>query len=268
MLSFYMLVSGEWNMPFLISLIIIAFLYGGILKRFTKIKIHHRQPIIFFLGLAFVYVTMGSPLSTISHLSFSFHMIFMSIHYFIIPPFLLLGIPNHLFQQIQKYASVRKISRFLIPPKAALYAFAILFFMYHLQFVLDVFSQHPHIHTGYLSALLLLSFSMWWPIISPDPKHQFGKTGKKSYAFMSGLLLMPACSFFILNGLVGEMGNLPLHSQLSVTLCLPSNDYPADLLPYRIDQIAAGIVMLLLHKIGLMISIHHGNKIHEHSIFS
>lgn len=252
MLSMYMLVSGEWNVPFLIGLIFIACLYGGLIKRFTIIKLYHRQPILFLLGLMLVYLTMGSPLSTISHLSFSFHMFFMSIHYFIIPPLLLLGIPYPFLQQIQKKPYINKL---LPPTHVALYSFALLFFAYHLQMTLQIFSQYPSLHTSYMLLLFYLSFPMWSPLLTPK---QYNKKGKGSYAFKSGLLIMPACFFFIFAGILGGIGGLPLHTELNAALCLPSDFTPSDLLSFpfnsRLDQSAAGILMLGMHKLGLMIT--------------
>ena len=252
MLSMYMLVSGEWNMSFLIGLMIIACLYGSLLSRFTAIKLYHKQPIFFFTGLLLVYVTMGSPLSTISHLSFSFHMFFMSIHYFIIPPLLLLGIPYPFFQQMDKKPWIKKLC---FPSNIALYTFALLFFSYHLQITLNLFSQYPTIHTSYMVLMFYLSFIIWWPLLSP---HQYSKVGKKAYAFKSSLLIMPACFFFIFSGILGGIGSLPLHTELNATLCLPSNFSPSDLLPFpfnsRIDQSAAGILMIGMHKFGMVIT--------------
>lgn len=255
MLSMYMLISGEWNISFLICLIIVACLYGSLLSRFTAIKFYHRQPVLFLIGLLLVYVTMGSPLATLSHLSFSFHMFFMSIHYFIIPPLLLLGMSYSLLQQLQKKC---RINQLCFPPNIALYAFALLLFAYHLQIILNIFSEYPLIHTSYMLLLFYLSFIVWWPLLSSQ---QYNKEEKKSYAFKSSLLIMPACFFFIFSGILGGISSLPLHTELNATLCFSSNFSPSDLLPFpfnsRIDQSAAGILMLGMHRLGLKITTPH-----------
>lgn len=264
MLAVYRLVAQDWNFPFLLILIGVALVFGVLTGRFTNIKLHSKQPILFLLGLTLVYFTMGSPLSAISHLSFSTHMIFMSIHYFIIPPLLLLGIPYSLFIQIENIPWIRWVENLFFPPTFALYTFALLFFMYHLSPILQAFSQYPLFHTIYMLLLLYLSFSIYWPVASPDPNQRLDVKGRKDYAVKSGLLLMPACSYFILMGLLGGMFSLPAHFKISATLCLPSNFDLTELLSFsinsRIDQIVAGILMLGIHKLGLLITLHHVNK--------
>jgi putative membrane protein len=145
-------------------------------------------------------------------------------------------------------------SKLFCSPLFALFAFAILFFIYHLQMTLQMFSQYPLIHTGYMLLLFYLSFLMWWPLLSPQYKR------KKNYAFKSSLLIMPACFYFIIAGVLGGISGLPLHTELNATLCLPSDYTPADLLPFpfnsRMDQLMAGILMMGMHKLGQSITLH------------
>ncbi|WP_369293410.1 cytochrome c oxidase assembly protein, partial [Alkalihalophilus pseudofirmus] len=54
---------------------------------------YHRQPFLFFSSLILFYLTTGSPFAALSHLTFSSHMVQMSILFFIFPPLFLLGIP-------------------------------------------------------------------------------------------------------------------------------------------------------------------------------
>lgn len=255
-----------WNTPLLAAILCTAAFYVWIVKYFTNIKLSGKQPLFFFLGLGLLYITTGSPLSAISHLSFSLHMIQMSILFFIIPPILLLGIPSLLIQQIREISVMKKISKLFLPPMMALIAFAILFLVYHFPIVLKVFSQNPFIHNGYIILLFILSYSMWWPIAALDPKQQFMKGGKKRYAFLSGLILMPACFLFILNALTGGMNN-PFLTEISANLCMPSQSSFFAFLPSsfntKFDQLMAGILMVGIHKLGLILTSHLGNKIQE-----
>ncbi len=72
----------EWNIPILMAAAIIAVLYIILLKQTTEFTILQKQPLIFLLTLGLFVLVVGSPLSTISHLSFSLHMIQMSILFF------------------------------------------------------------------------------------------------------------------------------------------------------------------------------------------
>jgi len=229
----------EWNFTLLFILAIIAILYALLLKYFTNVKIYHLRPILFFISLSLFFLMIGSPLSVISHLSFSFHMIQMSILYFIVPPLFLLGIPERLIRW-----------NFIFFASFALVSFAVLFFLYHMPFVLQTLYQFSLLHKGYTALLFILAVFMWWPIVMRR---------NKRFALISGLLLTPACLLFIVNGIMGGISN-PFLQGLALNLCLPEHIDVGNLLPIsinpRIDQVAGGTVMMGLHKFGLMFITH------------
>ncbi|WP_102346044.1 cytochrome c oxidase assembly protein [Bacillus sp. Marseille-P3661] len=253
------LLNGQlmWNTPLLVGMIGIAVIYSLFVHRFTEIKLYQKQPLFFYLSLGLLCVSIGSPLTTISHLSFSLHMIQMSILYFIIPPILLIGTPSNLFQRIRETPIANVVSKWFLSPRIALFVFAILFFMYHLPVVLNVFSQNSFLHNGYIFVLLILSFSMWWPIVSPDPRQRFKKEEKNRFAFLSGVLLMPACLLFVFSALIDGSNN-PFLTQLTAHLCIPSQSqsFSLNILPTpfntKYDQAIAGFIILGIHKISLM----------------
>ncbi|WP_406603749.1 cytochrome c oxidase assembly protein [Neobacillus rhizosphaerae] len=142
------------------------FIYD-IQKRYSELTLLHKQPLLFLLSLALLILTTGSPLATLSHLSFSLHMIQMSILFFIIPPLLLLGTPELVFQRFVKIPLIHNMKILCYRPLISLCIFAILFFMYHIPFILTIFSENPTIHNGYLLLLFFLSFSIWRPIVKP-----------------------------------------------------------------------------------------------------
>jgi cytochrome c oxidase assembly factor CtaG len=259
-----------WNTPLLACLICIAVLYVVLVLSFTKIKLHQKQPLLFFLSLSIMYVIFGSPFETISHLSYSLHMLQMSILYFIIPPLFLLGIPDSFLQQVRQLSIFARVSKFFLPPIAALYAFGAMFLMYHFPVVLTTLSQNSFVHNGYLFVLFVLSFRMWGPIASPDSKKYGSKAQNKRYLFLSGLVLMPACLLFILTAFIGGMNN-PLLTQLTANLCIsPSQLSSLNILPSpfntRLDQLFAGILMLGMHKFGLTLTVRLGKKMNRGNV--
>lgn len=258
------LVDLTWNKPLLLCVIGIAVLYALFVNRLKDIKMYHKQPLFFFLSLGLLYLTIGSPLTMISHLSFSLHMIQMSILYFIVPPIFLLGIPSQLFQRILKTPIANKIiSKRFLAPKLSLVVFAVLFLMYHLPAVLTVFTQNSLAHNGYICLLLILSFSMWWPIVSPDPQQRLCDGQKKRYVFLSGVLLMPACLLFVFSALLDGANN-PFLTQITALLCMPSQSISIHILPppfnTKYDQAMAGFIMLGIHKMSLMAAIRLGTE--------
>lgn len=262
---FELLLAGQlsWNLPLLAGLFCLIMLYAFLVKRVTNIKLNHVQPFLFFIGLVLLYLAIGTPLSTISHLSFSLHMLQMSILYFMVPPMLLLGLPYNIFKLMHKSPLVKGISKLFPPPRVVLIIFAVFFTSYHLPGVLNVVTQSTLIQNSYLLLLFLSSFGMWWPIASPDPKQRFRKARMKRYAFQSGLILMPACLLFILNAFLGGLNN-PFLTQITAHLCTPSQASSLNLLPSpfntKFDQLMAGTLMLGMHKFSIMFSFRFGNN--------
>lgn len=254
------LLQGQlaWSTSWLAGLICIVFLYLYLFIRCTRPNRYKWQPLLFFLGVGLLYVTIGSPFSSISHLSFSLHMIQMSILYFIIPPLILLGIPDQLSQQLANMPKINSITNSLPRPRKVLYGFAVLFLIYHLPVVLNIVAQKTYLQNGYLFLLFILSFGMWWPIASPDPKQRLRHDRMKHYAFLSGMVLMPACVLFILTAFLNS-GNNPFLTQLTVHLCIPPAQSDSfQLLPppfnTKFDQMMAGFFMLGLHKFALVMT--------------
>lgn len=247
-----------WNIPLLGFFFCIFCLYGFLSKRKSISSFLSLQPLLFIIGLTLLYVMIGSPLTPISHLSFSFHMIQMSVLYFIIPPLLLLGIPESLYDKINHLTNFKKVKIKWIPPNLALYMFAGLFLLYHLPIVLQLLSQHAALQSSYIYLLFSLSFSMWWPIASPKVKQRLSTKQKKQYTFLSGWLIMPACLLFIITAFV-DGGNNPFIAELTVHLCMPADSNTFTVLPppfnTKYDQITAGICMMGLHKLGLMMTL-------------
>lgn len=252
----------EWSIPWLLGLVCIAVLYIFLVKHFTNIKMNYKQPILLFFCLSLTYLSMGSPVAGISHYSFSLHMIQMSIIYFIIPPLFLLSIPKELFQHLDKYQPL-KVKNLLLSPMVALYTFATFFLMYHLPFVLNILSQSPFMHKSYSILLFILAIRMWWPIATPDLKQDFSKKQRKRYAFLSGIILMPACLIFIANAFMDGMNN-PFVAEITATLCIPSSSHSIEILPFpfntKYDQIAAGLFMMGMHKLGLILTVKLGTR--------
>jgi|SRR5690625_3552407 len=247
-----------WNIPLLIGVFIILFLYVFLLKKTTPEKTPYTHIGLFFSGLCLFSSIIGSPLSALSHLSFSLHMIQMGILYFIVPPLLLLGIPYDMYRLITRLISFKLIRNGLLWAKTFLYIFAVLLFIYHLPIVIQTLSKHVFFQNAYLIVLFVLTFGMWWPIVSPHPKQRLSGKTLKRYVFISGLVITPACLFFIMTAFLNSVEN-PFVSQVTAHLCLPSESNSFSLLPppfnTQYDQFIAGTLMLLLHKLGLMMSV-------------
>ena len=101
----------EWNFLLLVILSVIVFVYSFLLKKYTTRRLGNKQAILFFLSLALLFLIIGTPLAALSHLSFSLHMLQMSLLYFIIPPLILAGIPERLFEKLLKIPIIKRAER-------------------------------------------------------------------------------------------------------------------------------------------------------------
>lgn len=242
-----------WNIPLLILLTSITIGYVLIILRYKPISL--LQSSLFLLGICLLYFSIGSPLLAISYLSFSFHMIQMSILYFIVPPLILLGIPSPIHNRITTIRPVLIVNR-IYKPKLSLILFATLFLMYHLPIFLTFITKYSILQNSFLTVLFLLAFHMWIPIATPHAKQKLSKLKKNKYVFHSGLLITPACLLFIVTALFNNHEN-PLFAEMLIHLCLPPETSSIQLLPppfnTKYDQMMAGVFMMGLHKFGLII---------------
>ena len=253
-----------WNIPLLIGLALFFIVYLYFLKLLPDSTAFHKQTLFLFIALAILYLCIGTPFTQISHLSISLHMLQMSILYFVVPPMLLLGIPYPLYQRVINLSFIKKISRLLLPPMISLILFAILFTSYHLPVVLNFTSQHVFLQNSYSFLMFALSFSMWWPLTTPDHKQRLKGKRMKRYALCSGLILMPACLLLILNVFFSQIHN-PFLAQITAHICIPLETSSIDILPpffnSKLDQFIAGILMLLIHKFSIMTFIRMGSRL-------
>jgi putative membrane protein len=167
----------------------------------------------------------------------------MSILYFLVPPLLLLGIPSKWF--------IQNTGR--LPPLIALITFSALFLLYHLPFFIHFLFGRPDIHVIFKLGLFVFALLMWQPIANNKLK---SAEKAKRYALLSGILLMPACLLFIVNGIINtEDGLGPFQTYRSLQLCI-SPEQMELIFPYQLkyDEIIGGITMLGLHKGSIVLT--------------
>ena len=250
-MSFQLLLADRWtwNIPLLVAVLLLALLYAIYVTRVLNSSLISIRPLLFISGMGLFYALTGTPLNPISQLSFSLHMIQMSLLYFIVPPLFLIGIQS-------PYSC--KSSRLSM---LSLSAFACLFFLYHLPLVLQLFAQHATYQALYSKLLLCFAFGMWLPLTLPNQSNQ------KKFIFLSSILITPACLLFIFSAFSSTDSN-PFIAQLTAHLCLPSGN--SGLLPPPFntgyDQVIAGGLMIFIHKISITICLKLAAKLKSNKI--
>ncbi|CAH0117964.1 MULTISPECIES: cytochrome c oxidase assembly factor CtaG [unclassified Paenibacillus] len=201
----YFSFSDLWSPLFLGFMLLATIAYlmavGPMRHRFADSdKISLAKKISFVTGMVLLYVAQGGPISFLSHMMFSFHMVAMALSYIIAPPLLLMGTPAWLWRAILKYNPLRKFG-FLMNPIFAAVLFNVLFSLYHVPAVHDYVMLNFTVHRLYYIALFITSMMMWWPLLCPVPEwNNMSDVKKMGYIFLNSVLITPACGLIIFAG--------------------------------------------------------------------
>lgn len=202
-----------------------------------------RKMVSFILGLAIFYLASGSPLHVIGHFfMFSVHMLTMAMLYFVVPPLILYGLTDEMYEWLLRWKPVRRLYEFFSRHTViSLITFNIILTLYHLPFIFDPFKSNGWLGTFVHTLLFLAALANWMPISPAGPLNKLHSEGKKIiYLFADSLALTPACLFVIFSGreLYDAYADVP---QL------------VSWLPTLADQQLGGIIMMLTQHIVYMV---------------
>jgi putative membrane protein len=221
---------ANWSPFYLLALmLILAAYYLIVLKHYRRFeggtRGTNKQIAFFTMGIVLLYVVKGSPLDLLGHITFYAHMIQMAALYLIIPPFLILGMPNWLWRSVLNKPVIKPIFAFMTKPLIALVLFNGFFSFYHIPLIFDVVKTDMWLHAAYTSMLFVFAIAMWWPLLNVLPEHQTLSGLKKvGYIFADGVLITPACALII-------FANTPHYATFSdpqawaqaLELCVPAS---------------------------------------------
>jgi putative membrane protein len=88
----------------------------------------------------------------------------------VVPPMLLLGLPDWMLRPVMLNHVARPVARVLTHPVVAYFLFSAVFVAAHLPGVLDRMCQERNLDVFLHLAFLALGMLMWWPILSPLPE--------------------------------------------------------------------------------------------------
>lgn len=255
-----------WSPVFILCTLAVAALYlyvtGPMRHRF-----HNSEPVkiekkaLFLFALFMFYIAKGSPLFLLGHMMFSAHMLSMAIAYLIVPPLVLMSLPEWLIRSLFQLKWLKKISSKVLQPLITLFCFNILFSFYHIPVIHDFVMTNYTIHTLYYIALLIAAFMMWWTIITPLPEmRRLSELQRMAFIFANGVLITPACALIIFAGApLYAVYNDPDVWIQAMGYCLPANttinlsDFGGpeyfSLFSSRDDQQLGGVIMKLLQEI-------------------
>lgn len=193
-----------WSPDVLLLTLLFGVLYflltGPLRSRFANAApVSGRQKALFVLALVFFYTAQGSPVNYYGHqFLFSAHMFQQSLLYFIVPPLVLIALPEWFLQAVFRPPFMKTLLRVFTQPVIAALTFNVLFSFYHIPFIFDAAAEHHGLMTTYHIVLIIAAFMMWWPIVSPMSEvGQLAGLRKVTYIFANGVLITPACALII-----------------------------------------------------------------------
>lgn len=255
-----------WSPYFLIFLIAMTALYFYLIRSAQK-KWNHAQPlttkeiVYFLLGIALVYITLGSPIDVLSHIMFSAHMSQMAILYLLAPIFFIWGIPDWAWDQAVIKGKLSKVFHVFTNPIIALILFNAIFSIYHIPTIFDAVKTNIWLHGIYTTVLFLLALFMWWPLVNTlQEERKLSGLKKFGYLLAASVLLTPACALIIFADTPMYLTYKdPSYWAEAMKLCLPVGVNIADLgitgpdffntMPLLDDQQLGGVLMKIMQEI-------------------
>ncbi|WP_449539885.1 cytochrome c oxidase assembly factor CtaG [Ferdinandcohnia sp. Marseille-Q9671] len=254
-----------WSPYFFLSLLIITVLYFMIVgpwrHRFAQSEPTSIKTKLFFvLGMILLYICKGSPIDLLGHIIFSAHMTQMALLYLVVPPLLIVGLPNWLWRKIINAALIKPIFTFLTKPLIALVMFNGLFSFYHIPLIFDFVKTSMIIHAVTTIVIFIFSLLMWWPLLNKlEEWDTLSGLKKVGYIFADGMLLTPACALIIFS----ETALYATYTEMgawvnALELCVPASMLSGitltgpemfNFMPALEDQRTGGVIMKIIQEI-------------------
>jgi putative membrane protein len=187
-------ILADWSFPWLLTATI--GLCAAVYVR-GWFAIHKTRPLLFpewrlyafLLGMATLWLSIGSPLDGFADVLLSAHMIQHLLLMSAVPPLVLLGAPVVPFLRglprpfvktalgpLFRSQPLLQMGRFLTRPVVAWLAMNITFLLWHSPGAYDYALENEHVHQFEHICFLATSLLFWWPVIRPWParRHNFG----------------------------------------------------------------------------------------------
>ena len=148
-----------------------------------------RKQILFSLGLWTIYLSEGTPIHLMAEVYlFSVHMLQHVLLTMIMPPLILLGLPDWFFTPLLRWRPVRAVARFLVHPVPALLFFNLIYSLWHMPVAYQAILIYHWFHAVQHAILVVTAWMMWWPICSPTKElPRLPEAVQMLYIFVLGL---------------------------------------------------------------------------------
>lgn len=142
-------------------------------------------------AIAIMFLSLNGPIHDLSdNFLFSAHMIQHMLLMLIMPPLLLLGLPEWALSPVLRYRPVLVTGRVLTNPVVAFLIYNVIFAGWHFpqfyNWALEEHNVHIVQHLMFMAAAVI----MWWPVVNPSPElRQVNTPMRLLYLFALGIPL-------------------------------------------------------------------------------
>lgn len=236
------------NPLLLASLIVVYLLYLRIIRKVPSAQTSEfpfRKKIWFLYGLVTIYVSLAGPVAILANnLLLSAHMLQQSLMYIVMPPLILLGMPEGFYRVVDEKMAKLGVFRKLTSPLIILVLFNMVWSFYHIPLIYEFFLEQVILLEILHVVLNTTAFFMWIHVLAPIGKvNNMSYMVKVGYMFANGMLITPACALIIFAG-----------SVVYPSLIEAPQIFPW--LPPIDDQQLGGIIMKIVQEVsyGMVIS--------------
>ncbi|MHB1699772.1 MAG: cytochrome c oxidase assembly protein [Acidobacteriaceae bacterium] len=183
-------VFDEWSLPIWLTLAIaltaLLYLRGWFAIRRTRPEQFETWRLVcFMLGMAVLWISIGSPLDAFADILLSAHMVEHLLLMSVVPPLVLLGLPvvpllrglpviarKAVIGPLLRLSPLRRLGHWLVLPAVAWLAMNLSFLAWHVPAAYDFALEHEGWHDFEHLCFLGTSILFWWCIVQPWPSRQ------------------------------------------------------------------------------------------------
>ena len=172
--------TWSWDPTVLLGTLALAGGYGWLIRAGGRTAAWSPLARAYFAGgLLVLFLALESPIDVGGdHYLFSLHMLQHLLLAMIVPPLLLLGLPERW----------RAFDRFHVSPLAASVIFNVVLAVWHLPFLYEATLRNQSVHVVEHLSFLAAGVLFWWPILVPaGRRHALSVIGKIAYLGFAGV---------------------------------------------------------------------------------
>jgi len=200
---------NEWKVypSFMVGWLLMGALYflliGPLRHRFPGSRPATRgQVASFSIAWGSIFLSLQGPLHELSDFFlFSAHMVQHLILILVMPPLLLMGIPDWMLRPAIRVKAIGIVARALTIPLIAFALNNVIFLAWHFPGPYDLMMRNHNVHVGMHLTIMITGVIMWWPVMSPLPEMpRIAAPLQMIYLFLVGIPMMVSAALITFSG--------------------------------------------------------------------